>query len=461
MFNFENRVSKKVHKNPSNLIQLVLFLIVTTFSMSVFADGFVLVSHVLEGWELGNETEQKAIITYEDGIQKMILRIGLAKEQQKEAVWIFPVPSDPEDISIDITTNLPQFEGVDIIENAESNIKSITYGLLFTQIVPIPPIVLVSSAMLGMSGVSMEAGFEPGVTVHQQVVKEGVTSEVITAKTASSIYEYLHTLGLDIDEGMLPVLDQYIGKKASFIVSWISGDVNGSESKGVCVSFPTEKLYFPLIPTSIYGKKVVPATIYVSGLVSPQIYDDISPFVTVDYMSMEGYWGDPDPIGFCQQGKSCFTKIRIKVPSERFTEDLWISRTPPLRAVVAWLFSEIPFEIMFLLSLFFFSALTGVLSGSIAFCLWEPRIGFKRLMKFALIGLSNCLTIIGLIVCMKLMKFRQIPQEDKDKLEELRSRGYKVSLRDPRKTRFVLLFIVIFCTLVPLAFFGITNFISG
>ena len=133
MFNFENRVSKKVHKIPSNLIQLFLFLIVTTFSMSVFADGFVLVSHVSEGWELGNETEQKAIITYEDGIQKMILRIGLAKEQQKDAVWIFPVPSAPEDISIDITTNLPQFEGVDIIGNAESSIESIACGLLFTR----------------------------------------------------------------------------------------------------------------------------------------------------------------------------------------------------------------------------------------------------------------------------------------------------------------------------------------
>ena len=459
MFNFENRVSRKAHKNPSNLIHLVVSLIIiTSFPTSVFADGFVFVQHLHEGWELGDETEQKAIITYEDGIQKMILRIGLAKEQQKDAVWIFPVPSAPEDISIDITTNLPQFEGEDIIGNAKGSIKGIAYGLLFTQIVPIPPIVLVSSVMLGMSGVGMDAGFEPGVTVHNQVVKEGITSEVITAKTGASIDEYLHTLGLDIDEGMLPVLDQYIGKKASFIVSWISGDINGSDSKGVCVSFPTKKLYFPLIPTSIYGEKVVPATIYVSGLVNPQIYDAISPFVTVDYFSMRWH-RDRDPIDFCQDGKS-FTTIRINAPSEKFTEDLWISRTPQLRAVVAWSFSEIPL-IMFLFSLAFFSALTGVLSGSITFCLWEPKIGMKRLMKFALIGLSNCLTIIGLIVCMKLMKFRQIQKEDEDKVAELRSKGYKVSLHDGRKIWFVLLFIVIFCALVPLTFFGITNFING
>ncbi len=449
MPNSEKKESK-AHNNSFNVFLFFSsFVAIAMFSTPVFADGFIFVRHMHEGWELGEETEQKAIINYEDGLQKMVLQIGLTQEQNKDAVWIFPVPSLPDKVYIDVTAKLPEFEGTDIIGKAKGSIEAIAYGLLSTQIVPIAPIYLVSSAMM-----SIGSGMHD-VEVHKRVVKGGITTEVITAQTGSNIRQYLSSLGLSVNESMVPVLDQYIGKKASFVVSWISGD-NKPNASGICVAFPTEKIYFPLIPTSIYGEKVVPATIYVSGLVNPSVFDDISTHTEIDYLTMD-YHDGRDPIDFCQNGKS-FTKIHIKAPSKHFTEDLWISRVPPLKAVVAWLFSEMPL-MMFILSLLFFSALTGVMSGIIT--IKEAREGFKGLMKYALIGLSNCLTIIGLIICIILVRTRQIPEEDLIGVAELEKKGYKVSRRGGNKGVFIILYCILFCAIVIMSFMGIYNFIGS
>jgi hypothetical protein len=169
------------------------------------------------------------------------------------------------------------------------------------------------------------------------------------------------------------------------------------------------------------------------------------------------YCDGQDPIDFCQTGKS-FTKIHIKAPSAQFTEDLWISRTPPLKASSAWLFSEMPL-LMFVLSMLFFSALIGMVCGVVVFK--EARESFKGLMKFALIGLSNCLTLIGLIICITITRVRKIPEEDKAKVVELTSQGYKVFKRDERKPVFVVLYCILFCAIIIMSFMGLYNYMGS
>lgn len=244
-------------------------------------------------------------------------------------------------------------------------------------------------------------------------------------------------------------------RRISLFHTRISAD-NHVNTAGICVAFPTRKIYFPLIPTSIYGEKVVPATIYVSGLVNPKVFNAISPYTEIDYLKMD-YHDGRDPIDFCGYGKS-YTKINIKAPSEKFSQDLWISRIPSLKAVIAWLFSEKSFA-MFVVSLVFFSALTGVICGIVVFA--EARRSFKSLMKFALIGLSNCLTIIGLIICIIVVRIRKSPEGDAVAIEELTDKGYKVSKSDDRKSVFVVLYFIVFCAIVVLSFMGIYNYLES
>ncbi|OQA37552.1 MAG: hypothetical protein BWY51_01031 [Parcubacteria group bacterium ADurb.Bin316] len=73
-----------------------------------------------------------------------------------------------------------------------------------------------------------------------------------------------------------------------------------------------------------------------------------------------------------------------------------------------------------------------------------------KIFKYALLGLFNCLTIIGLIVATVFWKTKQIKNEDKPVFEELKKRGYPTTgflLGDWRKFIFVPLFSVIFLIL--------------
>ena len=74
----------------------------------------------------------------------------------------------------------------------------------------------------GMLGAPMRRAIETDVIVHEHLEKEGITTEIITAKTAQALYWYLQNKNLKVEEGSIPVLDHYIGKEFTFIVSWIS-----------------------------------------------------------------------------------------------------------------------------------------------------------------------------------------------------------------------------------------------
>jgi len=49
--------------------------------------------------------------------------------------------------------------------------------------------------------------------------KAGMVTEVLTTKTDEALYNYLSEKGLKIEKGTLSVLNQYIGKECSFVVS--------------------------------------------------------------------------------------------------------------------------------------------------------------------------------------------------------------------------------------------------
>lgn len=159
----------------------------------------------------------------------------------------------------------------------------------------------------------------------------------------------------------------------------------------VFISFPTDKIYYPLKPTSVYGSKRVPATIYVMDYVKPELYPEIKAYSEVDYFFRENF-DIPEELNDFFGGSDTrdlkYTKIKINPPSKYLTEDLWIEREVPLKVFLA----DSVNRFSFWFGIFFFivcSCLASLLSGMIVF-------GFKRTskIKFMMLGLWNFLTLI-------------------------------------------------------------------
>lgn len=344
---------------------------------------------------------------------------------------------------------------------------------------------------------------EPDVVVHEHLEKEGISSEIITAKTTSSLYEYLKSKGLNIENDSIPALQSYLGKDYSFVVSWMSpqienisfediknnlmtyyvyrspeftflinslekkypefkkanspvgylksqqgahvfqelaqaiqndpsivvgipSDFNFGEDlinqKGILVTFPTEKIYFPLLPTSVYGSKIVPATIRVFGHVSPVIFQDIKSYTKTEYLiTGPTYFANDLKNFYNKHNKNIeYTKIEINAPSKFFTDDLWMHNYAPKEVQYPVFIANYPIVVTIILFLVS-SIIAGILAGMILF-----RDLRKNLLKLTLIGVSNCLTILSLLVVTIFVGTKNNIENESihSLLAELKQKGY-------------------------------------
>ncbi|MFZ3100261.1 MAG: hypothetical protein WA103_03480 [Minisyncoccales bacterium] len=513
-------------------LSLIIFLVMFSFvPKSVLADGMMIEPDPFsDRWDYSNESNQQAFINYDNGLQKMIISVGFEGEMSIGAVWLFPVPSEPNKVAIDVVKNLPRLSGEEISEKAKSNLDDTTKFLQMTQLYTIPFISFYGTPRT-TAGVMVDTlgapqgfggGVEQDVVVYEHLEKEGITSEIITAKTANGLYDYFQSKGLKIGRGSIPVLDNYIGKEYSFVASWISlpekiisaddiknnlyvyfssqyrypkffslvdslkqkypefnqtsnstnylksqqGETvlreltqaiqndpsiitdtysrnqNLTNQRGVFVTFPTEEIYFPLLPTSVYGSKTVPATIRVIGHVSPKVFQDIKSYTKTEYY-VDSYASFADNLKNFYNGRNQnikYTKIKINAPSKFFTDDLWLKAQAPAKTYYSTFVAKHPVVsaiILFILS----SILAGILAGMIIFK--DLR---RNPVKLGLIGLSNFLTILGLLITTVLIGTKNKNESIEPILAEIKQKGYLWK----RRVATILFFVAI-----PLLVFGL------
>jgi hypothetical protein len=518
-------------------------LMLISGAMTVFADGMIIVrpDPYSDRWDYSDEVDQQAYINYQNGLQKMIVGVKTNIATDADAIWLFPVPADPAKVVIDIATDLPQMNGEEVSGKAKASLseakallyKSQLYPLLFWQEDYYGSYNKSDGVMMNASLGESVPSVMQDVVVYETLDKEGMTTEIITAKTANGLYDYFKLKGLKIEEGMIPVLDSYIGKNFSFVASWINkrtvqntispvtftgssplcdderivsdlrewllsptmqdffvsltakypqvaalrtpdGSVsmnldateaylrsaNGKKAlneivsevknnpvlgnkclvvenqisemlysrginypretvKGVSVMFPTDKIYFPLLPTSVYESKIVPVTIKVVGHVTPQLFEGIKNFSEVNYYTnavFNGGEGNNDFFG--SNNATGYTKIEINPPSKYLTNDLWIENKTPAKVAYASSVGNHPLAVSVVL-LVFCSILTGLLAGLILLKDLRQSIG-----KLLLLGLSNCVSIIGLIVAIFYATAKQDQGEEAALMDKLKQKGY-------------------------------------
>lgn len=506
------------------------FLLIAFLSMFPFVPKVILADGLMIGliphadrWDYSNESNQQAFINYDKGVQKMIISVGVERENSKGVVWLFPVPADPNKVAIDVVKSLPRLSGEEISAKAKSNLDYIMKFMQRTQLYTIPFVsfyrpLSVSRGMNYIFGTVPQRigkGIEQDVVVHEHLDKEGISSEIITAKTANGLYNYLKSKGLKIEVGSIPVLDNYIGKNYSFVASWISppGKIISADEiennlyiyfsdryrypkffdlvnnlkkrysefsqainpvaylksqqgetilreltqsiqndpsiiveiyknwsglanqRGVFVTFPTKEIYYPLLPTSVYGSRTIPATIRIIGHVSPKIFQDIKSYTKTEYY-FDSYASFADDLKNFYSGQNPnikYTKVEINAPSKFLTDDLWFSNRVPVKTYYSTFIARnqiVSAIILFTLS----SILAGILAGLILF-----RDLRREPIKLGLIGLSNFLTILGVIITTILVRTKNKNQSVDALIAVLKQKGYFWK----RRVAMILLFVAI------------------
>jgi len=434
---------------------LFLFILL---SPVVAADGVSFKFDVSESaWDLISEDEQLCVISYNDGMQNLLLSIYLAPDELtgENAVWLFPIPASPLDATIDINKEFPSFTGFDIQRSAAGKLSDAFMLMGYTQGYPYilfryPIFVRRRAGTTGPPSEGSATVENEEVTIHSKVEKMGLTTELISTTEGNAFHDYLSTKGLNLVEAHVSLLDSYIGQDYSFVVAYVSdleqfkaeteairwGGVQSDMRSwlkrevehyvreegwdeitaarhlnqlygtdvipigniaSLSITFPTERMYYPLKPTSLYGSKIVPATIVVLGHVSPNFYPNIKSTSEVKYYISEEYHPSEN-LRWLFNGESevhdlRYTKISLNPEASDLTEDLWIDSSTPLSVSAA----NLVYEHSTALALILF-ALCSILASTMASIITYRRNTSKKL---ALWGLWNFSTLIGFIAATK------------------------------------------------------------
>lgn len=352
------------------------------------------------------ENEQMAIIAQRDGRQQMLLAVSFDDlKTDDRAVWIVPIPGTPETVKIDIADRVPQFFGRDVLSlaNAERD-KVLTLASLFA----ILPICL-RMPSLSADGLSIE---------HAEVTKHGLRVATVTPTSVDDLVAYFGEHKVAVEPAMLQSLTSYLNERHTLIVGWIASRAellreypllaHGSHAPafrpGISVEFSTEVPFFPLIPTSFYGDLPVPLRLIVGGFHQPP--------ADIGWSSHTVRWcratriDAPETRDFFGIGPSDsldYTVVRTDVPAREYTRDLRLepATASELRAAL-WTLAHLPgrrTSLYILLVVALASYVAGGVTGLLFFGRWH---------RLSLFGLTNLLTVLGMMLCVRTVNFSEI-----------------------------------------------------
>jgi len=436
----------------------ILFLLCAIFVQPVLADGGMWY-YEHNNWQLAKENQQLAAINYENGFEKMIIAIDVQELKGERAAWLFPVPAEPQKVAIDVIKGFPQLYGEDIKSKADSAISSAFLVSVMSQVWPFPVgILFLTGAFRAASGgVPMGAAgyggyYQDEVIVYEHVEKHGITTELVTAKDGHSLRRYYEAKALNMPTEAETIVSEYVNKDYSFVVSWISNVTQFKQEAqqyqypdyyygypyrqnpntlGVSVTFPTDKMYFPLKPTSVYGSEQIPILLTVMGHVTPELYPEIQQ-AKVNYYS-QSYYSVPADLEYffndrTSVGNLAYTTIKVTTPSKYLNDDLWIDNVAPAHVALSsgvannpWVFGAIYFAIN--------SFLASILAGMLVF---RNDVTWKKL---GLWGLWNFLTLIGFSIATIFMKTKEVDPKLAKRLKD-----QSVSVWDARKIPYIIVF---------------------
>ncbi|PKK89143.1 MAG: hypothetical protein CVV64_15665 [Candidatus Wallbacteria bacterium HGW-Wallbacteria-1] len=381
----------------------VIFILVSLlctgniFIDAAFADGCVL--QLKDGWNMAAEKRQKCAISLSDGRQRMILQVDYKSSADAgKKLWVFPVPGKAPMITLNLVKGFPVFYGDNLLEMADgaSLVPVVISGFVSAGPIYFYHYLLYFSRYFRTISGGVKGG---GFKVHERVEKYGFISELISLKSQDGLKNYLEHKAIVLPEKIADLMNSYIGSDFCFVFTWINpavirkpyqmsnyerfADFSPPTEEAVISSFetllpisdgkmvdheisiflefPSDKVFFPLKLTSVYGEDIIPIEIDYVGYLKAELPSWISGFASVDHFFNSGrpnfYMGttinffrgqDSDNANIKSKflaGKSFsesrrYTRILIKAPSSKYADDLRINCEPAVSAGISEFFVE-------------------------------------------------------------------------------------------------------------------------
>lgn len=396
------------------LKSLLSFLLLLLFCTEAIADGAAFRPVVDSSvWHIFRETSQLCFINYKDQTQNMLINVTLNDDFiEDKAIWLFPIPSKPDEIKIDIIKSLPILRGKDFIKELTDIIEKKYFYIMGSQFYPL---YLIFEFYRGGNQIGHSSS--EGIDVIRKIENYGITSELISVKNKQSFFDYLSKHKIIFSNNFNNILNDYINNDYIFVLSWISNSKDYKNTinamKGysripiaLSVSFKTPKLFFPLKFTSIYDKDTIPVNIYYFNLIEPEIYNEILNKTTTKHLIMDFYSVPDDLKNFFFNNNYFYnlkyTKITINAEASNYSKDLWLDPNPSYSLYIKLLIYEYP-EACFAIFFILLSMTASYIACKLSFKRSTPHI-----KGFLLISLLNFLSISGFIFGLYLTKANKV-----------------------------------------------------
>lgn len=349
------------------------------------------------------ENSQQAFISWdsEKNLEKMMIVVNrerveqyrdyrINKKSEKPLYWIVPIKSSPEKVIPHhydkFSQNINVISVSDKSKNRLQNLKEVVLGM---QIWPLlgkltQKEMRYQTSNYAFKGDSLEsvslsansARYEP-VKVYKRVESFGVETKILSADSAEHLRDYLAVDGIEMGTDILRVIDAYIDPEYCFAVSRVV-DADEKGDLGLLVEFETEKPFYPMYITSVYGSRRIGVEVIADGVYEPKMgistLDSEALYLEDDFV----YGKDQDT--FFEKG-SILTQIQMNKQAFDFDADIYFEKSA-FRELTTQL--RLNFWLLMVLMIFILSFLIG----SIIF--------HKKWLKVGI--LNGCFGILGMII---------------------------------------------------------------
>jgi hypothetical protein len=377
-------------------------------------------------WGLIAENTQFALISHSQGVENLIISIRVAKSQlvgtdphapmyYNDAVWVYPVPANPRNVSIGAVGAVEPLSGSFLETKVESALSGSIDATLWSQVYPfmfalLLPIKITEHPHSSPPPKTWHPDLFPTFRVFQTFQGYGLTTELIGTNSSSGLSDYLASLQLSFPEATSSAVGKYIGEDYSLVVSRISNMTEFLDSAptdvfypydnshvyynvGIAMRFPCDHIFYPMRLTSSYGDAEVPMLIQVLGFVSP--YSSAGRMhVHTSYMVGTSGTIDPFVADFLRSSYQTngveYTELEFDSKASLLTDDLWMDSSQPSSVGVLKFTIDNPWAIalpIFMLG----SVLSSLVATLVVFRVNKPLYG-----RAAMLGLLNITTIVGL-----------------------------------------------------------------
>ena len=383
------------------LLVLPLIALVLVFSPDTLADGVAyLVGEDLDYIGPLWQRQQRALLSHDGGIERLLIGIDIRLEEDNSgALWLFPVPGTLETVEIDLTDRFPVMRGMDPMEKARSRISE---SLATETALVLNPLL---GAMLFLFPATHRA--REGVIEHAAIEKYGLRTEAITADSLEALGTCLSEKGLKIPQEELALFEPYLNDKYVLIATRVLSKeelrasfpqeetwrLKGSRRRwpGVYVTFPAQKAFYPMRPTSGYGDDTMWVTIVTIGHVEPEGDAAMLRAAECKHYVQDAFSREAFPEGMLDgiEGgeRLYYTRVTFNCRASMFTSDLTFEPRPGFSRsqLAVYSLTEVPLRLVrFLVFLYIAGGLCGLIYlGE----WWRPATyGLLGIMSFPVVS---------------------------------------------------------------------------